>query len=65
MKKILATLLVATMLLSCMTFVSFAADYEIYTLENFGFADLTYTAGRFGNSFNDEYTAATTFLQLI
>ncbi len=32
MKKILATLLVATMLLSCLTFVGFAATADVYTV---------------------------------
>ena len=40
MKKILATLLVATMLLSCMTFVSFAANYTVTTIANFPYADM-------------------------
>lgn len=58
MKKILATLLVATMLLSCLTFVGFAADVEVYTLSAFDFADLSYTPAGRVNVFNDPFASA-------
>lgn len=40
MKKILATLLVASMLLSCMAVVSFAADIEVYTEAKYPYAQM-------------------------
>jgi len=41
MKKILAALLVATMIMSCMTFVSFAATAEVYTIAEYPYAAMS------------------------
>ncbi len=58
MKKILATLLVATMLLSCISFVGFAADVSVNTISKFQFDDMTTTKKGKNVNYNDDFVNA-------